>query len=197
MLDGSAIAFVANGSRRAADFHVEQFVGVSEDRGEPLSFADEEAEVAVFGPEAFELDEHAVDAKLVLELAAAVLEGFVVQEDDVGLRKLLTGLPCHPQIHLPHKAHVQQLDLLAAHDRLDLLLGTFGHCILRLVAYRLEPDLDASVDLVKFDLALLSARLLLDFHEVVLAVQPDQLHRRQSYRQLIVLHLLHLSQINV
>lgn len=61
----------------------------------------------------------------------------------------------------------------------------------------LEPNLNACVDLIELDLAMLCTGLLLDPHEVVLTVQPDQLDRGQRYCQLVVLDLLHLSQINV
>jgi len=91
-------------------------VCVLKDCSKPLALAYKKAEVAVLCAEPFELDEDTVDAELVLELTATVFEGLVMQEDDVGLRELLSRLASHPQVHFSHEADVKQLDLLAAND---------------------------------------------------------------------------------
>jgi hypothetical protein len=55
-------------------------------------FSDEEAEVGIGLAEPVEFRGDGGDVELVLQLATAVFEGLVVQEDDVGLWKLFACL---------------------------------------------------------------------------------------------------------
>lgn len=136
------------------------------------------------------------DSELLLELATAILERFVMQKYDVGLGELFASLPGYPQIHLPHKTYIQLPNLLASYDGFYLLLGVLRYRVVRFVTDGLKPDLDSSIDFVKLDLAGLCACLLFHLHEVVLAVQPDQFDWGEGYCQLVVLEFLHLSKIN-
>lgn len=164
---------------------------VVEDSLEVLFVADQEAEVVVLLLQPLELRERARHAELLLEATAAVLESVVVEEDYVGVGELPTGLLGDLHVHFPNKRDVEEADLVLGDDGLDGLLGALRDGEVGLLADGLEPDLHTSVDLVELDFIIIDLGVFLDLHEVVVAVQPNQLDRGQTDAELIPLHLLH------
>lgn len=100
---------------------------VVEDGLEVLLVADQKAKVVVLLLEAFELCEGADDSELLLELATAVLEGLVVQKNDVGVGVLLAGLLSHLDVHFTDEGDVKQFDLVLGDYAFDLLFSSLGH----------------------------------------------------------------------
>jgi hypothetical protein len=61
---------------------------------------DEKAEIGVRLPQLFQLRRNGGNIKLLLQFAAAILEGLIMQKDDIRSGKLLPGFLRNPDIDI-------------------------------------------------------------------------------------------------
>lgn len=86
-----------------------------------LLLGNEEAKIRVVLPEPIELRSDRGDVELILQFSTAVLEGFVVQENDVGLGKLLPRLLGDADVDVLVQGGVDEAYLVVVDD-LDQLV---------------------------------------------------------------------------
>lgn len=97
---GTVSLLLTEGGGCAGDLGPEEAVGELLDLLYLVFLGHQEAEVGVLLPELLQLDCNRSDAELLLQFAAAVLEGLVMQEDDVGPGELLPGLPRYAHVEV-------------------------------------------------------------------------------------------------
>lgn len=147
-----------------------------------LLLGNEEAKIRVVLPQSVQLRRDRGDVELLLQLPTAILEGLIVQENDVGLGKLLPCLLGDANVDVLVQGGVDESYLIVVDD-LDEFVPCLGQLV-RVALVTLEPDLHSIIILVEFDLGMAQVARLFDFLEEVLAMQPNHLNGVQLYAYL-------------
>lgn len=156
------------GGGRARDLRMQDAIGELFYIIDFLLLGNQEAKIRVVLPQLVQLRSDRGYVEFLLQFPAAVFEGFVVEEDDVGLGELLAGLLGDADVDVLVQGGVDEADLVVVDD-LDELVPGPGQ-LLRVALAALEADFDAIIILVELDLGMAQVAGLFDLLEEVLAV---------------------------
>lgn len=82
---------MGEGSRGTRDLGMQDAIGELFDVINFVFFSDEKAKIRVVFPESFEFGCDGGDVELILQFSAAILEGFIMEEDDIRFGEFLAG----------------------------------------------------------------------------------------------------------